>query len=65
MTAATPSHCWPEDVERALLIGRIWQPGTGPVLVAARPYSGKTFSQKNWCSASVRAEEQSDTIVTS
>jgi fumarylacetoacetate (FAA) hydrolase family protein len=31
------SRCWPEDAARALLIGRIWQPGTGPVLVAATP----------------------------
>ena len=31
------SHCWPEDADRALLIGRLWQPGTGPVLVAATP----------------------------
>jgi len=37
MTAPTPLHCWPEDAERALLIGRIWQPGTGPVLVVATP----------------------------
>ena len=29
------SSCWPEDRQHALLIGRIWQPGTGPVLVAA------------------------------
>jgi fumarylacetoacetate (FAA) hydrolase family protein len=36
MTSPLP-HCWPEDVQRALLIGRIWQPGTGPVLVAATP----------------------------
>ena len=36
MTSALP-HCWPEDAARALLIGRIWQPGTGPVLVAATP----------------------------
>ena len=26
--------CWPDDLDRALLIGRIWQPGCGPVLVA-------------------------------
>ena len=31
------SHCWPDDADRALLIGRIWQPGAGPVLVAATP----------------------------
>ena len=37
MTAPTPTHCWPEDAQRALLIGRIWQPGTGPVLVTATP----------------------------
>ena len=36
MTAPT-THCWPEDADQALLIGRIWQPGTGPVLVAATP----------------------------
>ena len=29
------THCWPEDRDQALLIGRIWQPGTGPVLAAA------------------------------
>ena len=29
--------CWPQDVEQALLIGRLWQPGLGPVLVAAKP----------------------------
>ena len=29
--------CWPHDVHQALLVGRIWQPGLGPVLVAARP----------------------------
>ena len=31
------TQCWPEDAGHALLIGRIWQPGTGPVLVAATP----------------------------
>ena len=36
MTAQT-SHCWPDDAQQALLIGRLWQPGTGPVLVAATP----------------------------
>lgn len=29
--------CWPDDPSNALLIGRLWQPGTGPVLVAATP----------------------------
>ena len=29
------THCWPEDLHQALLIGRIWQPGIGPVVVAA------------------------------
>ena len=34
----TPTlDCWPQDAEQALLIGRLWQPGLGPVLVAARP----------------------------
>ena len=34
----TPTlDCWPHDANRALLIGRLWQPGLGPVLVAARP----------------------------
>ena len=40
MTEPTPhpiSDCWPEDAHQAVLIGRLWQPGTGPVLVAARP----------------------------
>ena len=36
MTAPT-AHCWPDDAHQALLIARIWQPGTGPVLVAANP----------------------------
>ena len=31
------THCWPQDADQALLIGRIWQPGTGPVVVAATP----------------------------
>ena len=35
--STTLTHCWPEDAERAQLIGRIWQPGTGPVLVAVTP----------------------------
>ena len=30
-------HCWPQDLDNALLIGRIWVPGIGPVLVAATP----------------------------
>ena len=33
MTAPLPP-CWPDDLDQALLIGRIWQPGSGPVLVA-------------------------------
>jgi fumarylacetoacetate (FAA) hydrolase family protein len=40
MTQTTPdpiSACWPEDAAQAVLIGRIWQPGIGPVLVAATP----------------------------
>ena len=37
MSTPTLTHCWPQDSERALLIGRIWQPGSGPVLVAATP----------------------------
>ena len=35
--STTLTHCWPEDAEQAQLIGRIWQPGTGPVLVAVTP----------------------------
>ncbi|WP_119157349.1 fumarylacetoacetate hydrolase family protein [Caldimonas tepidiphila] len=30
----SPADCLPEDRERATLVGRVWQPGTGPVLVA-------------------------------
>ena len=39
MTIQTPptADCWPEDVQHALLIGRLWQPGVGPILVAATP----------------------------
>ena len=37
MTAPDLTHCWPEDHPHALLIGRIWQPGIGPILVAATP----------------------------
>jgi len=29
----TPAACLPQDAERALLIARIWVPGSGPVLV--------------------------------
>ena len=29
------TDCWPADFEQALLVGRLWQPGLGPVLVAA------------------------------
>ena len=36
MHSPLPS-CWPQDAHHALLIGRLWQPGTGPVLVAASP----------------------------
>ncbi len=31
------TDCWPDDVQQALLIGRLWQPGLGPVPVAASP----------------------------
>lgn len=44
MTAPT-THCWPEDAHQALLIGRVWQPGTGPMLVAATPDGLKDLSQ--------------------
>ena len=33
----SPSHALPHDADQALLIGRVWQPGTGPVLVQVRP----------------------------
>jgi fumarylacetoacetate (FAA) hydrolase family protein len=33
----TSSQALPLDAEQALLIGRIWQPGVGPVLVQVRP----------------------------
>lgn len=33
----TPSHALPHDADQALLIGRVWQPGSGPVLVQVRP----------------------------
>lgn len=39
------TDCWPEDASQALLIGRIWQPGTGPVLVAASPHGLFDLSQ--------------------
>ena len=29
------TDCWPADAAQALLVGRLWQPGLGPVLVAA------------------------------
>ncbi|HZF83126.1 MAG TPA: fumarylacetoacetate hydrolase family protein, partial [Burkholderiaceae bacterium] len=39
MTAPTPLdpiRSLPQDAERATLVGRLWQPGVGPVLVAVR-----------------------------
>ena len=33
MNALTPAQSLPQDAERATLVGRVWQPGTGPVLV--------------------------------
>ena len=35
--AAQAPSIWPVDASRALLIGRIWLPGTGPVLVRVQP----------------------------
>ena len=32
--ALTPATCLPVDAERATLVGRLWLPGVGPVLVA-------------------------------
>ena len=32
-----PTHALPQDADQAMLIGRLWQPGTGPVLVLVRP----------------------------
>ena len=43
--SAPTALCWPEDAHQALLIGRIWQPGTGPVLVAATPDGLKDLSR--------------------
>jgi fumarylacetoacetate (FAA) hydrolase family protein len=34
---ANAPSIWPVDAPRALLIGRIWLPGTGPVLVRVQP----------------------------
>ena len=31
------THCWPVDRDQAVLAGRVWLPGRGPVLVAATP----------------------------
>ena len=31
------THALPQDAAQALLIGRVWQPGTGPVLVRVTP----------------------------
>ena len=31
------THALPQDATQALLIGRVWQPGTGPVLVRVTP----------------------------
>jgi len=35
-TAQTPADCLPHDAASAVLVGRLWLPGTGPVLVAVR-----------------------------
>ena len=34
---ANATSIWPVDAPRAVLIGRIWLPGTGPVLVRMQP----------------------------
>ena len=34
---ANAPSIWPVDAPRALLIGRVWVPGTGPVLVRVQP----------------------------
>ena len=31
------THALPQDAAQALLIGRVWQPGIGPVLVRVTP----------------------------
>ena len=33
----TPSQALPQDAHQALLVGRLWQPGVGPILVQVRP----------------------------
>lgn len=40
---STPSHCLPEDLDRALLIGRVWRPAPidGPSVVVVR--AGQVF----------------------
>jgi fumarylacetoacetate (FAA) hydrolase family protein len=36
-TELTPAQALPRDADQALLIGRLWQPGVGPVLVQVKP----------------------------
>ena len=33
----SPSQALPQDAHQALLVGRLWQPGVGPILVQVRP----------------------------